>query len=128
MSAASTYLANKLLDHVFRNTAYTQPATVYLALYTSDPTDADVGTEVAGGSYARQSFTVNVAAASATANAGTITFPTASANWGTVTHVGIRDANAAGNLLAYGALAASRTINSGTTFSIAAGDLDITLA
>lgn len=52
MSQLSNYLENKLIDHVLRNTAYTPPATVYLALYTTDPTDADSGTEVSGGGTA----------------------------------------------------------------------------
>ena len=53
MSEMSNYLENALVNAVLRNTSYTSPATVYLALYTSDPTDADAGTEVSGTSYAR---------------------------------------------------------------------------
>ena len=54
MSAASDYLENKVLDHTLATTAYTAPSAVYVGLYTSSPGDDDSGTEVSGGSYARQ--------------------------------------------------------------------------
>lgn len=122
----SNYLENKVMLHVFGGTSYTAPATLYVALYTSDPGEGDTGTEVSGGSYARQSaaFTITGNAAS---NTAAIEFPTASASWGTVTYVGIRDASSGGNLLASGALTTSKTISSGDVFRIPAGDLDITL-
>ena len=55
--AVSDYLENALLNHVFRGVAYTAPTAIYLALYTSDPTDANTGTEVSSGGYARQQVT-----------------------------------------------------------------------
>jgi len=114
----SDYLAVKLLNHVFRNTAYTKPSAVYLALYTSNPTAADTGQEVAGGAYSRQQI-ANFSPPAPEAGKQTIkiaediVFPIASANWGTVTHVGIRDAATGGNLLYFGALNAPRSILSG---------------
>lgn len=57
MSSFSDYLENKVLDHVYRNVAYTAPTGTYLALYTVAPTDAGGGTEVTGGGYARQAIT-----------------------------------------------------------------------
>lgn len=125
----SNYLENKIIDHVLRNVAYTTPGLqVWIALYTTDPTDADTGTEVSGTGYARQQVTAWDAPASrATQNTNAITWAQAGSNWGTVTHIGIRDASAAGNLLFYGALTTSKAVPSGVTFSIAAGDLDVTL-
>jgi hypothetical protein len=130
MSALSNYLENELIDHVLRNTPYTSPGTdVWVALYTDDPTDADTGTEVSGGSYARVQVTAWDAPSDGdTENTNEIAFAQATANWGTVTHVGIRDASTAGNLLWHGSLTASKTVNDGDTFKIAAGDLDVTLA
>jgi len=96
MSALSDYLENKLLDHALGTAAYTMP-TVYVALYTSDPTDADTGTEVSGGGYARQTVTFNAASGGSASNAGDITFPQATADWGTITHIGLRDAATGGN-------------------------------
>lgn len=111
----SNYAETALLNHLFRGTAMTQPAGLYLALYTTDPTDADTGTEVSGGSYARQAITGTVSGDTFTA-AANVEFPIATAGWGTITYIGIRDAVTGGNLLASGALTASRTINSGDIF------------
>jgi hypothetical protein len=61
-------------------------------------------------------------------NSGDITFPTATASWSTVTHIGIHDASSAGNLLYYTALDSSKTIDSGDIFKITSGNLTVTLA
>ena len=126
MSAFSNYLENKILLHVLSNTAYTSPATVYLGLHTADPTDAGTGTEVSGGSYARQSFASTISG-NAASNTSAIEFPTATATWGTVGWVAVWDNLTGGNLLFHGALTASKTIASGDVFRVPAGDLDITL-
>jgi len=122
----SNYLETKVLDHVFTNTAYTSPSAVYVALFTSNPAEDGSGTEVSGGGYARQAGSFSVSGNTATTTAA-IEYPTATDNYGTVTHVGIYDASTAGNLLAYAALTASKTISSGDVFRIPTGDLDITL-
>ena len=128
MAEISNYLENELYDHILRNLAYTSPTTVYVALYTDDPTDGDSGTEVTGGSYARQSVAFGAPADGAGDNSSDITFPTASASWGTVTHIGLRDAVSGGNLLLHSALTASKAVGNGDTFKINAGDLDVSLA
>jgi len=122
----SNYLETELLDHVFANAAYTSPTTVYVGLFTSNPDEDGSGTEVSGGSYARQSGSFTVSGNTATTNAA-IEFPTATASWGTITHIGKYDASTAGNLLAYAALTASKAIASGDVFRIPSGDIDITL-
>jgi hypothetical protein len=122
----SNYLENKVLLHVFDNTAYTSPTTVYVGLFTTDPTDAGSGTEVSGGSYARQSASFTVSGNTATTDAA-IEFPTATATWGSITHIGIFDALTSGNLLAHSSLTAAKTIESGDVFRIPSGDIDITL-
>lgn len=70
---------------------------------------------------------VGAATGWAIANDGAITFPTASASWGTVTHFGVFDASTAGNLLYWGALTTSKAVGSGDTASFAVGELDVTL-
>lgn len=122
----SNYLETKVLDHVFTNTAYTSPSAVYVALFTSNPAEDGSGTEVSGGGYARQAGSFSVSGNTATTTAA-IEYPTATADYGTVTHVGIYDALTSGNLLAYAALTASKNISSGDVFRIPTGDLDITL-
>lgn len=132
MAGFSDFLENELLDHVFGAAAYSAPATVYVSLFTAAPSDAGGGTEVTGGSYDRVDVTNNAtnwpaASGGAKANGTAITFAQASASWGVVTHFGIHDANTAGNLLCWGALTASKTIDSGDTASFAIGELDISL-
>lgn len=133
MTAISNYLENALLNHIFRNTAYTSPGTaVWVALYTTAQGDSDSGTEVTGGSYARVQVQGTGAwdapSNGAIANTSDITFPTASASWGTVVSVGIKDDSVSGELLYYGNLTSSKAVGNGDTFKFNAGDLDITLA
>lgn len=125
MSAASNYLENELLDHVFKNLAFTSPTTTYLALFTTDPTDAGSGNEVSGGSYARQTISWGTTSGGSLSSNADINFADMPAV--TVTHVGIYDASTAGNLLWHGALSSSKTVNSGDTFSITSGNLTVTL-
>lgn len=129
MTAFSNYLENALVNHVLRNTPYTSPGTsIYVALFTTDPTDAGSGTEVSGGSYAREQVTAwDAPSNGATANTSDIVFTTATASWGTISHVGVYDAATVGNLLFHGPLSASKDVGNGVTFTIAAGDLDIVL-
>lgn len=122
----SNYLENKVLLHVFGATAYTAPATLYVALFTSDPGETGSGTEVSGGSYARQTIAFTVTGNQAS-NTGAAEFPTATASWGTITHAAVFDAVSGGNMLAYGALTTSKTIASGDVLRIPAGDFDINL-
>jgi len=128
MAGFTTYLQQEILDHISGNGAYTAP-TPYVGLFTAAPSDAGGGTEVSGGSYARVNANTSFGAASGTAitNNAAITFPTATASWGTVTHFGVFDAATTGNLLYWGALSTSKAIGSGDTASFAIGELDVTL-
>ena len=124
----SNYLETEILDHVFGAAAYTAPATLYVALHTANPDEDGSGAEVttSGTGYARQTVTFTTSG-NTTSNDAAVEFPTATANYGTVSHVGVWDASTAGNLLAYAALSSSKTIETGDVFRIPAGDLDITL-
>jgi hypothetical protein len=130
MAEMSNFLENALINATLRNTTYTSVATVYVSLWTSDPTDAGSGTEVSGGSYARTA--VSFATASGTSgnvlNDADVTFPTATASWGTVGWIGINDALSSGNLLYHTALDTAKTIDSGDIFKISTGNLSVTLA
>ena len=128
MSELSNHLENALINATLRNTAYTSPATVYAALFTTDPTDAGSGTEVSGGSYARTAITFGSPSNGVTTNSADVTFPTCTAAWGTVTHMGIFDASTSGNLLYHTPLDASKTVDSGDIFKISSGNLSVTLA
>jgi len=140
----SDYLENKLVDQLFRGQTAPTTTTLYVALLTAAPSDSGGGTEVTGGSYARVAVTSSLAnwagtqaAASTVASSGTggqtsnnaaITFPTPTATWGTVTHFGIYDASSGGNLLFWGALTISKTINQSDTVTFPAASLSITFA
>lgn len=115
-----------VLEWAFTGTAVTRPTAWYLALFTSNPSETDSGTEVSGGGYARQSTTFSVSGNTAS-NAGAIEYPTATGSYGTVTHVGIYTASSGGTLIAYAALTTSKAIDTGDIFRVPAGDLDITL-
>jgi hypothetical protein len=125
----TNFLEDKVLKHVFTNTAYSQPATVYVGLFTAAPGETGGGTEVAGNSYARQScsFSVSGTAPTLATNGSAVEFPTASGSWGTITHIAVFDADTSGNMLAYAELSASKAVGSGDVFRIPAGELDITL-
>ncbi len=128
MSGFTDYLEDALLKHVFTNTAYTSPTTVYAALFTVAPSDTGGGTEVSGGAYARQSMAFSVSGTGTLAtNSAAVVYPTATADYGTVVAVGIFDASTSGNLLAYANLTTSKTVSSGDVFRFNAGDVDITL-
>lgn len=122
----TNFLETEILDHVFGAAAYTAPSTLYVGLFTAAPDDTGGGTEVSGGGYARQSAAFTVSGNTAS-NSASIEYPTATASYGTVTHVGIFDASTAGNLMAYASLTASKAIDTGDVFRIPTGDLDITL-
>tara|TARA_R110000744_G_scaffold63233_4_gene130084 strand:- start:814 stop:1200 length:387 start_codon:yes stop_codon:yes gene_type:complete len=124
----SNFLETEILDHVFGAAAYTAPGTMHLALFTSNPDEDASGTEVttSGTAYARQTVAFTVSGNTAS-NTGAVEYPTATATFGTVSHVGVMDASTGGNLMAYAALTSSKTISTGDVFRVPAGDLDITL-
>lgn len=146
----SNYLSTRLLDHVLGATGptsvtgpsgplsiYLPPATVYVGLWTSGLDDTATGStsnEPSGGSYARAAVTNNTtnwpnATGTTTGlkqNGTSIAFPTASANWGTITQFALCDASTAGNILFWGTLTTSKTIGNGDTASFSAFALSIT--
>ena len=123
----SNYLETEILDHVFAGAAYTAPTTKYLALFTA-VADGETGsvTEVSGGGYARQTVAFTTSG-NTTSNNAAVEYPTATANYGTVTHVAVFDASSSGNMMAYAALSSNKTIETGDVFRVPSGDLDITL-
>lgn len=125
----SDYLEDKLLKHVFTNTAYTSPTTIYVALFTVAPSDTGGGTECTGGAYTRESaaFTVSGTSTLAT-NSAAIEYDAATNSWGTIVAVGLFDASTSGNMLAWADLTTSKSIDTGDILRIPAGDLDITLS
>jgi hypothetical protein len=144
MSAMSNYLENKIIDHVFRGVSFSMPTNLYVALYTAAPSDAVGGTEVAGSNYARAGLAPSIANWAATNGATLTTNPSSgtgattsnnvaipfnvpSGSWGTVTHFAVFDSLSGGNMLFWGALSASKLIQSGDTVSIPISQLQVQL-
>jgi len=133
MSEFSDYFENAIIE-TMRATNITAAA-AYVALFTADTgLEADNPTaEVSGGSYAREAAGLSAASGGASSNASDITFTTATADWGTVTHVALVDHETNGNwgtdvhVLMWSALDAPKTVANGDTFKINAGDLDVTV-
>lgn len=127
----TTYLADAFLNEALRNTNFAPPATVYVSLHTSNPgKSGSHANEVTGGSYARTAVTFGAPSTNGSYEESKntlVTFPTATADWGTVTHIGIEDASAAGNMLFYGPLTASKTVQNGDTFSLPANQIVVDL-
>lgn len=123
--SASNYLENKLLDHALGTTTYAKPAAVYLALYTTSPSDSSSGVEVTGGSYVRKVAAFSAASSGSSSNSSTIDFT--SMPECTITAIGILDALSGGNLLFWSTLPTSSSVASGDTVRIASGTLAISL-
>lgn len=135
MSEMSDYLENEVIKHIFRTGSFTKPATIYIGLYTTNPTDAGGGTEVSGNNYGRvqvgpsdATWAATSGTDGATSNVSAVNFPTPSGSWGTVTGFGIFDAVSAGNLLLWSPLDTNQVIGSGNAVSFAAGALDVVFA
>ncbi|WP_315793184.1 phage tail fiber protein [Paenibacillus sp. BIC5C1] len=142
----SKFLATKQLNVSARGEKFTFPDKLYVALYTSDPTWNDTGQEVSGGGYGRQVITfaepsqitvqefnpitgvlTNNIQKMAIKSAADVAFAVATANWGTVTHFGLRDAATGGNLYYFGTLESPRSILNNDIFKFLAGQVEIRL-
>lgn len=150
----SDYAEEKILLSSVGKTASSWPPTdVWIALYSVTPGDATAGTEITGTGYARVKVTssttttgsvfgsyltgqiknnntqnaTSAGLGTAGAGTGTITFPQATASWGTVNGVALVTASTAGSVIWYGDLSSPKTVNSGDTVSFAAGDLVLSL-
>lgn len=126
MASATNYLRAKLIDHVLRNTPYTPPATIYVALFTSATDETGAGTEVVAGghTYARQAITFSAPAGTGnTSNTATVTFT----DWPgvTATHYALMDANVAGNMLFQAPLSTPLTVAAGSNLVISIADVGV---
>lgn len=116
--------ANAALDAVFTTSG------TFLALFTAAPTNSGGGTEVttSGTAYARQAISFAASAARLKTSSATVTFPVATATYGTVTHWGIFSASTAGTMYAWGAFTSSQTVNTGNQLTVPSGDIDLSFA
>jgi len=122
----TNFLETKILEHVFTNTPYTPPPTIYLGLFLDEPDESGSGTEVSGGSYQRMAVPLTVSGNTVT-NDDIVEFPTATSNWGTIVAGALFDAATNGNMLVVAPLQQARVIETGDVFRLPLGDLTITL-
>lgn len=121
----SDYAENKLLNHILGIEAFAMPEKIYIALFTSDPTDAAIGTEVTGGGYERKNVTGTFSKATTGTSSNNIDhlFPAAKSLWGTITHIAIYDAPTGGNMLWHSKLSTEKTIAATDKIELGAGKI-----
>jgi hypothetical protein len=126
MAGMSDWLEAQVLNWALRpgsQVDMVQPSQVFAALYVSAPGEAGGGTEISTGSYVRQPITIGADGK----NSATVTFPTATADWGTVTACALFDAETSGHMLFYGNLSVSRLVKTGDVFKFEAQNLTVTV-
>jgi len=133
---ASDYCEEAILNALFGKTSafgtLSARPTIYVALLTDEPSDADDGESIAEPDYtgyarvATAATDWNAWANDKITNANAITFPEATSGSSTVTHFALVDASTGGNVLFYGALPVQMIISTGITPMFKAGDLAVT--
>jgi hypothetical protein len=119
----SNYLNTIVLNEALRGINWTPPTTVYLALFTVAPLASGGGTEVSGGAYTRQPVTFGIPVSQTVASTTAVTFPVATASWGTVTSFALFDAPTGGNMLYFADLSAPRSIGINDQMQFPSGQL-----
>jgi hypothetical protein len=122
--AKSYYLDNAMLNAVLLGVAYTSPTQILVGLFTASPGPGGGGSEVAAGGYARTAATFSSPSNGVLTNNASVTFPQATAAWVTIVAFALFDNS--GNVLWYGNLTASKTINTGDQLTFASGGLTVT--
>lgn len=128
MSELSNFLENKFLDITLNAATAYNVTTPYLALFSTDPTDAGSGTECQWTGYARQSMSFGAASSGTASTDAAITFPAVAGSDVTITHIGIYDASSSGNLLYHTPLDASKTLSADDVMSVASAGISVTMA
>jgi hypothetical protein len=123
----SNDLANKLANATVRNTSYTSPATVYVALYSTAPTASTAGTELSGSGYTRESVTFAAPVAGEVASNVAVSFGPATANWSPAVAMATVDAATGGNIMWFKTIA-TQLVKNGDTLDLDSGDITITIS
>jgi hypothetical protein len=126
MSSLTDTAENRALDWLTMNSTTAPTTGLSCRLMTANGSDSAAGTEVVGGSYAAQDVAFGAASSGATSNSGALTYTAMPAC--TVVGVEIWDKHGTPVRWWWGALTASKAVGAGDTFTIAAGDLDLTMA
>jgi hypothetical protein len=124
----TNYLADRLIKATVGTVPWTTPDTVYLALYTEDPTKEGLSSsEVNQASYSRKEVTFTNPVDGVATNANKIEWGTATSDWGNVSYIGVLDSASSGFMLYFTALDNPKEILSGDQFIINVNQLQLTL-
>lgn len=134
--SASNYFEEKIGNHIFRTDTLEKPSALYIALFTTLPSeDGTGGVEIVGNGYARvgivsadSNWTPPNAGDGKFSNAIATAFPLPTADWGTVNGYGIYDASSAGNMWFYAPLTTPKNVTTGFVPVFVAGELTITIS
>jgi hypothetical protein len=143
MANVTTYLENKLLEHSLGKNSWTMPTSTKAGLFIVSP-DASYVSGTPGSAvevtslygYSRQTVTWATAASGSIANSAALTWTSTTGPWRRdtasstpekIVSIGIF-ASATDNLLWFGPLSASVTIDTGQSFTIDAGNFVLTLS
>ena len=140
MSKFSDYLEGKIIETTLRGAAMPAPSNIYIALFTADPSDANVSAnEVQAANwpaYGRQDAAQGAAISTGwtaasngvSSNAKVISFPDNNgAAQVVVTHLAIYDAQTGGNMLYHAPLVSTKTLQIGDVLSFGIGALTVTV-
>lgn len=138
----SVYTANQILNKVLRGTDWTPTGSYWVALFVGGleaalraNTIGSAGEVANSNGYTRvevrgaTAITFSASSVGATENSSPIVFPTASGSWGLITHCALVDSATigAGNIILYGGLSTAKSVDSGDTLRLNAGQFDILL-
>lgn len=125
MSHMTDYLENAIANAVVGTASYTSPTNVYLALYTTAPTDSTSGTEVSGNGYSRQQISFGNPSNGIVSNTANVSFTASTGNQFSAVACGITDASTAGNILFTRGISSSTATDS-KAILFQTGDITIT--
>jgi len=119
-------IENQLLDALVGTASYSVTGPIKLALVTANGDDASAGTEVTGGSYARQTIEFDAAAGGSISNNALISFTSMPSS--TVVGIEIYDSAGSPKRIAYGPLTTSRVVTAGDTVQFSIDAIILSLA
>ena len=127
----TTYFLNLVAGNIMKTkTTPAIPGKMYLGLSRTAPTleGRNVSEPATSAGYARVELTnLSEPAKGVVTNQTSIDFNESTAEWGIVTHFVIFDAESGGNLLMYGELSTSRSVETATIMTIKAGSLNLSV-
>jgi len=131
----TNYARSALINHLLGVADFTMPTTVWLALFTANPTAsgslADEVPDAVG--YSRQNLTAvmdsSTGGGAAESNDTLLFGPDTGTDWDTITHVGLMDTDTigAGNMLMFGPMDVSKNITVGDSLQFLANSISASL-